>query len=60
VELLEKVKHDHYQILKELFHESDHPVFDELNNTFVEIEWILEDAPAESDCSFHRPCIFES
>ena len=47
-ELLEKVKHHHYQILKELFHESDHPVFDELNNTFVEIDWVLEDAPAES------------
>jgi len=47
-ELLEKIRHQHFQILKELFHEDEHPVFDELNNTFVEIDWILEDAPAES------------
>ncbi|MFI5136037.1 MAG: aspartate kinase, partial [Chitinophagales bacterium] len=47
-ELLEKIRHQHFQILKELFHETEHPVFDELNNTFVEIDWILEDAPHES------------
>lgn len=45
--LLEALKHLHFQILKELFHETEHPVFDELNNTFVEIDWILEDEPDE-------------
>lgn len=44
-ELLEKVKHHHYQILKELFHETGNRIFDEVNNTFVEIDWILEDDP---------------
>src|SRR5438552_9540257 len=46
-ELFEKVKHDHYQILKELFHETEDKVFDEVNNTFVEIDWILEDQAHE-------------
>jgi len=47
-ELLEKVKHDHYQILKELFHETEDKIFDEVNNTFVEIDWILEDEPHDA------------
>src|SRR4030095_10995876 len=46
--LLEKLRHGHFQILKELFHESDHPVYDAVNNTFVEIDWILEDEPADN------------
>ncbi len=32
----------HHQILTELF-EPSHPVFDEVENTFVEIEWMIEE-----------------
>ncbi len=47
VELLLALKHEHFKVLKELFREVDHPIFDEVNNTFVEIDWILEDSPHE-------------
>ena len=44
-ELLEGVKKYHREILEELFTDSAHPVYKEVNNAFVEIEWILEDEP---------------
>ena len=43
--LLQKLRDQHQQILQGLFTEPGHPVFDDINNTFVEIEWILEDEP---------------
>lgn len=46
-ELYEEVKQYHYHILQELF-ESNHPVFDEVANTFVEIDWMLEDEPVDT------------
>lgn len=42
---LEKVKQFHYKIMQELFPHKNHPVYDEVNNSFVEIEWLVEDAP---------------
>ncbi|AMR33020.1 aspartate kinase [Mucilaginibacter sp. PAMC 26640] len=42
--VFEKIKHYHYQILSELFDAND-PVFDEVENTFVEIDWMIEDEP---------------
>lgn len=46
--LLEALKNKHIEILNQLFGNRNHPVYDLLNNTFVEIDWILEDTPAES------------
>jgi aspartate kinase len=46
-ELLNQLREQHLNILKELFPDPSHPVFIELNNTFVEIDWILEDDPTE-------------
>lgn len=43
-EIFEAIKADHYHILAELF-EAGHPVFDEVANTFVEIDWMIEDEP---------------
>ncbi|MCI5058683.1 MAG: aspartate kinase, partial [Flavobacteriales bacterium] len=43
-EQLQKLKDFHHAILEDLF-ESTHPIFDEVNNTFVEIEWAIEDEP---------------
>jgi len=43
-EIFEDIKQYHYGILNELF-ESSNPVFDEVANTFVEIDWIIEDDP---------------
>ncbi|MDT3402076.1 aspartate kinase [Mucilaginibacter terrae] len=46
-ELYEEVKQYHYTIMHQLF-EDGHPVFDEVNNTFVEIDWMLEDEPVDT------------
>ncbi|MDB5133528.1 MAG: aspartate kinase [Mucilaginibacter sp.] len=40
------VKEYHNHILKELF-EPSHPVFNDIANTFVEIDWMIEDEPHE-------------
>jgi aspartate kinase len=42
--VFEAIKKYHYQIIEQLF-EPDHVVFDDVENSFVEIEWILEDEP---------------
>lgn len=44
-EYLQEVKDFHYKIMDELFADRKLPVFEEIHNTFVEIEWEIEDAP---------------
>lgn len=44
---LQKVKQLHYAIMGELFSEGDE-VFAQVNDTFVEIDWILEEVPQDS------------
>ena len=44
-EHLESLKKEHFDILHELFPDHNHPVYDDIANTFVEIEWILEEEP---------------
>jgi aspartate kinase len=41
--LLDQLKQEHFNILNELFPDPTHPVYDDIANTFVEIEWILEE-----------------
>ncbi len=43
MELLAAVKSFHFEILKTLFDDPHHPIFEEIHNTFVEIEWQLEE-----------------
>ncbi len=43
--LFDEIKAYHEQILDDLFSEKSHPVFDEIANAFIEIDWILEDEP---------------
>ena len=42
---LQTVKDFHISILNELFENKNHPIFNEIHNTFVEIEWEIEDEP---------------
>lgn len=42
-EILDGIKKYHFEIVNELFNDSKHPIFEELSNTFVEIEWQLEE-----------------
>ena len=45
--LLEDLKNEHFQILNELFEDHTNPIFDDIANTFVEVEWILEEDPQD-------------
>ncbi|SEO09673.1 aspartate kinase [bacterium A37T11] len=45
--LLQQAKDYHEHILHELFPDHKHPVYDLIANTFVEIEWILEEEPQD-------------
>ncbi len=42
-ENLSQVKDFHFTILNDLFENANHPIFNEVHNTFVEIEWEIED-----------------
>lgn len=42
---LEEVKTFHYNIMKDLFKNETHGVYQDVNNLFVEAEWVLEEKP---------------
>ncbi|MEJ7694541.1 aspartate kinase [Daejeonella sp.] len=44
-QLFGEVKQYHESIMNDLFEDRDHPVFDDVANIFIEIDWILEDEP---------------
>jgi aspartate kinase len=44
--IFDEIKEYHFNIIKELF-EPSHPVFNDVANTFVEIDWIIEDEPQD-------------
>jgi len=43
--IFEEIRHFHFSIIDELFQGQHHPVYDDVANTFVEIEWLIEDEP---------------
>lgn len=47
-QLLEAVKVYHFNVLNELFSDHNHPVFNDVINTFVEIDWLLEEEPGDA------------
>jgi aspartate kinase len=46
--LLNEVKQSHFAILEQLFDDKSNPIFDDIANSFVEIEWILEEEPQDA------------
>ncbi|MGL4596508.1 MAG: aspartate kinase [Bacteroidia bacterium] len=53
--ILEEVRQYHVAILHGLFDNPQHPVFDELHNTIVELEWAIEDEPTHTyDCEYDQ------
>lgn len=50
-EILEEIKTFHNKILKELFPDENHSIYTDINNTFVEIEWAIEE-DAQRDYDF--------
>ncbi len=47
VNFLNEVKENHYKIIRDLFGEK-HEVYSDVNDTFVEIDWVLEEDPHEN------------
>ncbi|MGK6351381.1 aspartate kinase [Parapedobacter sp. DT-150] len=47
LDLLAQAKQYHNDIMRVLFDNVNHPVYNEVSNRFVEIEWILEEAPMD-------------
>lgn len=43
--ILEEIKKYHFDICRQLFSNNAHPIFTELENTFVELYWAIEDEP---------------
>lgn len=44
-EILEEIKQFHFSICKGLFSNPSHPIYTDLENTFVELHWAIEDEP---------------
>ena len=44
---LDSIKQYHFDIMNQLF-KRNHPIYDEVNNLFVEIEWVIEDEPTST------------
>jgi aspartate kinase len=53
--VLSEIKQYHHSILEGLFTDKSHPIYNEIHNTFVELEWVIEDSPAqEYDCEYDQ------
>jgi len=47
-ELLEEIKAYHFTIMNDLFTDHQHPVYNDIANSFVEIEWLLEEEASDA------------
>lgn len=47
-EIFESVKLYHFDILNSLFPDHNHPIYNDIANTFVEIDWLLEEEPDDA------------
>ncbi|RDC58119.1 aspartate kinase [Pedobacter chinensis] len=43
--IFDKIKYFHFNIIEELFEGKSNPVYDDIANSFVEIDWLIEDEP---------------
>lgn len=46
--VLAEIKKYHFDIVAELFPDKNHPIYNELNNTFVELDWAAEDETTQN------------
>jgi aspartate kinase len=44
--ILEEIKKYHFNIIEELFPDPNHSVYNEISNTFVELDWAIEEDPS--------------
>lgn len=48
-QLFDEIKAFHFEVMNTLFEDHKNPVFDEVANTFVEIEWLLEEEASDGN-----------
>ncbi len=48
VDVLNEIKKYHFDIIEQLFPDKNHPIYNEINNSFVELDWAIEDKPTHS------------
>ncbi|MES2284859.1 MAG: aspartate kinase [Bacteroidota bacterium] len=46
--VLEEIKKYHFDIIEQLFPDKVHPIYNEINNAFVELDWAIEESPSHS------------
>lgn len=46
--VLEEIKKYHFDIIEQLFPDKAHPIYNEVNNAFVELDWAIEEPPTHS------------
>lgn len=46
-QLVNQLKQQHLDLMKLLIDDTSHPVFHQIENTFVEIDWVLDDEPLD-------------
>ncbi|MCE9540445.1 MAG: aspartate kinase, partial [Bacteroidetes bacterium] len=46
--VLEEIKKYHFDIIEQLFPDKGHPIYNEINNAFVELDWAIEETPSHS------------
>jgi aspartate kinase len=46
--VLNEIKKYHFDIIEQLFPDKGHPIYNEISNTFVELDWAIDDAPTEN------------
>ena len=48
IAILEEIKKYHFDIIEQLFPDKKHPIYNEISNAFVELDWAIEDPPAHA------------
>lgn len=46
--ILAEIKKYHFDIIEELFPSKEHSIYNEISNTFVELDWAVDDTPTEN------------
>lgn len=47
-QILAEIKKFHFDIIEQLFSDKNHSIYNEINNTFVELDWAVEGKPEHS------------
>ncbi len=46
--LLNEIKKYHFDIIEQLFPDKNHPIYNDVNNAFIELDWAIEGEPTHS------------